>query len=118
MLPRAHKVIRKRDVEELAKTGRRFSSVFFIVKVKKNTTGNSRFIIIVSTKVSKKAVARNRVRRRVREIIRLALLPLARPFDVMVIVKQEALAATYQQLFDDLTMLYEKSTTVYKPYRR
>ncbi|MGB0757599.1 MAG: ribonuclease P protein component [Patescibacteria group bacterium] len=109
MLPRAHKLTKQRDIEELAKTGRRNSSVFFILKTRKNKVNTPRFVIVVSAKVSKKAVERNRIRRQVREIIRNSLIPLEKSIDSMVVVKQEALSADFTELHDQLAELYQKA---------
>lgn len=47
---------------------------------------HSRFAVVISKKVHKSAVGRNRMRRRVYEVIRLNVHRMARPSDVAVIV--------------------------------
>ena len=108
MLLRTYKITKKSEIEKLAKTGRRLGSVFFIVKVKKNILNTTRWIIIVSTKVSKSAVKRNRLRRQIREIIRVELLEDNTSSDIMVVVKDNALNADFSALKDDLLKLYKK----------
>lgn len=108
MLPRIYKLTKKRDIENLAKTGRRLGSVFFNVKYKKSAHTKERYLIVVSAKVSKKAVERNKVRRRVREIIRTEMLGDLGGFDIMVVVKDSALRAGFDALKSDLLNLLVK----------
>ncbi|MDM7324543.1 MAG: ribonuclease P protein component [Thermus sp.] len=64
--------------------------------------------IVVSKKVGK-AVVRNRVKRRLREILRRLHLPKAH---LLVIASPEAREATYAELFQDLTRALKKSGLV------
>jgi ribonuclease P protein component len=54
-----------------------------------NGRGKTRIAVVVSKKVLKSAVGRNRIRRRVYEAARLAL-PLRAPTDVLLLVQTEA----------------------------
>lgn len=69
-----------------------------------NTTGHARIGLIVARHRSS-AVARNRLRRRLREIwrreIRPAFPPLP-PWDVIIRARREAYGATFEQLRDEL----------------
>jgi len=67
--------------------------------------GEVRVGIVVSKKVGK-AVVRNRVRRRIREILRRMHLPAA---DLMVIARPEAATADYATLARDLLRALDKS---------
>ena len=66
----------------------------------------SRFGYAVSKRVGN-AVIRNRVRRRLREILRL--LPLREGFDVVITVRQEAAQATFQALQTELQTLLRRA---------
>lgn len=61
----------------------------------------TRLGLAVSRKVGK-AVARNRVKRRLREAFRRNHKALRPGFDLVVVARREAAAATYHQLADDL----------------
>jgi ribonuclease P protein component len=65
----------------------------------------SRFGFIVSTKVSKKAVVRNRIRRRLQAIIRVDRTSIIPGLDVVVIASPEAATSSYDVLHQVLTTL-------------
>jgi ribonuclease P protein component len=52
----------------------------------KNTRGKQRFAVIVSKKVLKSAVGRNRIRRRIYEALRLLLPSINQPADCLIMV--------------------------------
>jgi len=62
--------IQKGDVLRVMKEGASYHSPSFLLKVLKNQTKNTLFAVVVSKKISKTAVARNKNKRRVREIIK------------------------------------------------
>ena len=90
------------------KNGQAVRSHFVTVKYTNNPhRKNSRFAVVISKKVLKSAAGRNRVRRRVYEIIRHELPHFTGVHDVVVIafsaelatMPAEELAATLKQLF-------------------
>lgn len=62
------------------------SSIVTVKYVKNPCRSHSRFAVVVSKKVLKSAVRRNRIRRRVYEIIRLELPYLKNDQDVVIII--------------------------------
>lgn len=65
--------------------------------------------IVISTKVSKKAVVRNTIRRRLKEILRPMHLP---PCEMVIVAHPEAATADYWQLLKDLSFALKKSGLV------
>jgi ribonuclease P protein component len=53
------------------------------------------------------AVVRNKIRRRLREILRP--LPLREGFDVVITVRQDAAAASFHELYTELTLLLRRA---------
>lgn len=72
-------------------------SPFLVVYARANKSGKNRLGVTVSTKLGK-AVVRNRVRRRLREIYRLNQPSLAQGFDVVLVARTRAVGAAYREL--------------------
>jgi len=70
MLPRINRIKNKKDFEAIFKNSKSFKNSFFIFKIAKSNLGFNRFGFVVSQKVSKKAVVRNKVRRRLVEAVK------------------------------------------------
>ncbi len=73
MLDRKNRISKKKDIEKVLKKGKSFKEGPLILKTLKNDLDFCRFGFIVSQKVSKKAVVRNQIKRKLREIIRLKI---------------------------------------------
>lgn len=67
MLPKENRLKKKKEFEAVFKGGRHIKSQNFFIKYLANGTDKTRIGFIVSKKVSKKAVDRNRAKRRMRE---------------------------------------------------
>ena len=71
---------------------------------------HSRFSVVVSKKVHKGAVGRNRIRRRLYEIIRQELPKIKAPHDVAVIVfTSEIISMPYEDLATAMQNLFEEA---------
>ena len=109
MLAKQRRLVKERDFKRVNALGRSFFSSQFKIKVAKNDLDQSRFAVVTSTKLSKKAVVRNRLRRQASEILRLSANRAVGGADVVVWVKPPAIGAPYQQLEADLLGLLEKA---------
>jgi len=70
MLSTINRIKKKKDFEAIFKNSKSLRTNFFILKIRENGLGINRFGFVVSQKVSKRAVVRNRVRRRLSDIMR------------------------------------------------
>lgn len=91
------------------KSGKKEISRFFIIKKIPNQLSFSRFAIVTSKKCIKKAVDRNKIRRRIYESIRLNLKTTKSPQelsktaeDIVLIAKKNILEATFSEIKKDL----------------
>lgn len=86
MLPKVNRLKKKKDFEKVLKKGQGFKENFLVLKITKNNLKLSRFGFIVSTRFSKKAVVRNKIKRRLREIIRAKLAKIKKGRDGVIII--------------------------------
>ena len=69
MLPQHHRLKKEKDFTSVLRERRRIDEVGMFLKTKKNGLEESRFGIVVSKRVAKKAVDRNRIHRQLSESI-------------------------------------------------
>jgi ribonuclease P protein component len=73
MLKRANRLAKRKDIQTAFARGRTFFNPFFSIRFL-SKPGEKRFTVVVSTKIYKRAVARNRLKRLVREYLRKNLV--------------------------------------------
>ena len=96
----------------LYSNGKAVRSPLFTVKYVPNTHRSySRFSVVVSKKVIKSAVGRNRIRRRLYEYLRANTENLNAVYDIVVIcTSSELRTLPYDQISDQLTQLFTKAS--------
>ena len=87
--------------------GKSSASGLVAVYCRRGRRGRSQLGITVGTKVGK-AVVRNKIRRRLREIYRLHEPTIRRGFDIVIVARVKSRYATYQQLEADFLRLTDK----------
>lgn len=97
MLSKDHRLRHETDIAKVLKSKAGAFDNACGVKVKKNDLAVSRFAVVVGTKVSKKAVDRNRIRRQYREIIRSMMSAIKPGFDVILLTAKPSLELDYHQ---------------------
>lgn len=97
------------------KNGQAVRSHAITIKYVKNPhRAHSRFSVVVSKKVHKSAVGRNRIRRRLYEVIRQELPAIKSPHDVAVLVfSSEVMTMPYDELVATVRQLFS-SADLYK----
>jgi ribonuclease P protein component len=70
---------------------------------------------VVVPKQGRSTVSRNRVKRRLREIVRLYLLPTAEPIDFVIRARNEAYGASFEELRLDLVAAVERLSRALQP---
>ncbi len=109
MLPKENRLVRKPDFEKVKEKGEKFQSHLFGLLVFPNEEDVSRFGFVISTKLSKKAVKRNRVKRILREQVRLSLPKIKNGFDVIFLGKKALLEVSYKEIGKEIKRLFKKS---------
>ncbi len=88
--------------------GINLSSPNLIFKILFKTTPGSKFGFIVSNQVDKRATARNLIKRRLREIVRLNLNKFKLPIEALILAKIGAKKLEYSALEKELVSLFKK----------
>ncbi len=83
MLSKENRLKNKKDFDKIFKKGKGFKQDFLFIKIFKNDLDASRFGFIVSKKISKKAVARNKIKRKMRESVRLKIEKISPGYDLV-----------------------------------
>lgn len=105
MLPKDQR-LKKAEIEYILKKGQDGFSKLFIFKKSEKTDAYPRFAIITSQKLAKKAVARNRLRRKIYAAIRTNLPLIKNPkLDFVLIPKKKILNSTFQEIAEDITRI-------------
>lgn len=77
----------KKDFRKVFKEGDAVRGTFFFIKFRRNNLGFPRFGIVVPIKITKGAVARNRIKRILSEVIRSHTMTSGIGLDVIITVK-------------------------------
>jgi len=108
MLPKPHRLNRSKDISHVFQKGRSFFTKILGFKVVKNHLGVSRFGIITSIKVEKRATKRNKIKRRIREIIRLKLPDIKEGYDFLIIALPPIVDKNYQEISETIHQILQK----------
>ena len=109
MLAKTHRLHTDRDIAHVLKRGRSVWGVTMGVRGVANGLAITRATVVVSTKVSKRAVDRNVLKRRLREIVRAVFPKLQTGWDMMVLTKSSTKTLTFAQLQKELEGILRKA---------
>lgn len=102
MLVKQSRLAKEKDFKKIFKLGKSFYAKIFLVKILANDLEVNRYGIVISTKVSKKSVERNKLKRQFRAVIREFDKKLAVGFDLVIIVSPAALGQEYEFIKSEL----------------
>jgi len=121
MIPQDYRLKKMKDFEILFKEGRFFDGGIFTAKVwkidekkyprRKYLEDDLKIGLVVGLKVSKSAVKRNRLKRQMREVVRLELKDgkLKKGFMLAIIAKPSALGKDYAEIEKGITEIFRKA---------
>jgi ribonuclease P protein component len=108
-LPKPYRLPHARAFSTVYQQGRRASSKHLTLrvlqKVDSAAAGGSQFGFVVSQKVSKRAVVRNRLKRQVKAAVQALLPRLKSGFWVVVILRPGSIECDYEQFLRELEQL-------------
>lgn len=108
MLPKKNR-ISKDFFEKIFKEGGSFSFKYFLIKKVKISTAESAFTVVVSSKVAKKAVLRNKLKRRMRHIIKKILPSAQKGLGIIVILKKGVEKLDFWEMGKELKDNFQKA---------
>ena len=109
MLPKPYCLRKEKDFTLVVKKGKTIFSPEINFKFIKNNLKNSRFGFIVSTKIDKRATVRNKIKRRLREVIYQNLKKIKTGFDIIILTKPAIKNLDFWQIKEKLENLFKRS---------
>jgi ribonuclease P protein component len=109
VLARKFRLTKEKDFERVFKKGRMFSGAFISVKVLANDTEILRFGFVVSLKVSKKAVERNKIRRRLQDLAMAELKMGKKGADIVITAKAAVKEKNFKEISAEFKALIGKA---------
>lgn len=103
MLPKKNRLTKRKDFDLILKKGKAIKEGFLFFKFLPKKNGDSRFGIIVSKKISKKATVRNKLKRRIRALLRIKIKKLKKNVDGILI----ALPGLEEKKFQEIEFLID-----------
>lgn len=109
MFPKAQRINAKKEIDLLYKKGLVFNSDYLRVFVLNNNLKINRFTVVVSKKISSKAVIRNKIKRRLKRALFLVQASFSKKVDILVLVtNQDVQNLKITELSDKFSFLSKK----------
>jgi ribonuclease P protein component len=105
--PRSGRLLKRRDFDSVYQRGKRHFSAHITVFYLPRAEGDGLRVGFTVGKILGGAVERNRVRRRLREAVRLHRHELAVPIDVVINPKKSALKADFSELESEISRAFQ-----------
>ena len=110
MLPKRHRLPLRTELKRVQKNGRLYQGKLFSLLVCQQINDSpSRFAFIISTKIHKKAVERNRIRRLLTEAIRGNLANVKPGNEAVFLVKKAILKKQFKEVEEEVERLFGRA---------
>lgn len=110
MLARTYRLRKNSDFQRLYKTGKRFVSANLVLYYAPSKLQYSQVGFVVSKKVSKKAVVRNTLRRRVTALVQNYFSDIKSPTKAIILIRKDFSAVKPAELDAEIKQLLAKVT--------
>ena len=114
MLSKENRLARKDDFGKIHKRGKFYGDEFLAIRVLANNLDATRVGFLVGLKISKKAVIRNKVRRRLREVFGLLIKEnkLKKGCDIIVLVRPLIINKSYAEIEKAVSIVLKKANLI------
>ncbi len=112
MLAKINRLKKNKDIQKVFEKGRIFKQDLLILKILSNDLNESRFTFVVSKKFSKKAVTRNKIKRKLREIVYLNLKKIQKGVDVIIIASPGLELKDFKEIKEMISKLFKKAKII------
>lgn len=112
MINRKNRIKKKKDFEIIYKKSKIFKNNFLILRVLENNLEDCRFSVIISQKVNKKAVCRNKIRRRIYSIIKKNFNNLKIKADIVITIKIDIKDKSFKEVEEIIEKIFIKAKII------
>lgn len=112
MLAKINRLKKRKDFKLVFKKGKGFKEDFLVLKRIKNNLKRTRFGFIVGRKISKKATTRNKIKRRLRGLVRIRLGKVKTGFDVVLIAQPGLENKDFWEIEEIISKLFNKAKII------
>jgi ribonuclease P protein component len=109
LLPHLNRLKKKSDFETVFKLGKRIKGEKLFLVYNSNNKKINRYGIVVSSKVSRKATERNRLKRQINESLRKFFEDIKIGYDVIFVAQNNLKGETYEKINFELVVVLIKS---------
>ena len=117
-LKRAFRLRKSSEFQRVRQQGRSITSRLLTLAWIPNDVAQLRIGFVVSKRISKRAVDRNALKRRLGEAVRPLLPDLSPGWDIVFSARRETLTADLQALEQDIPALLRRARLLARPHRR
>ena len=110
MFPKKHRVRKEKKIKKILKNNQRINNKFFSLLYLKNHLGYARGTVIVSKKYDKRAVYRNKLKRKFREAAYHFIIKSSQNLDIIIIPKYNAKNINFHDIKSNLENAFKKIT--------
>ena len=112
MLPKENRLKKNKDFKKVFKEGKGFKEDFLVLKKAKNNLKISRFGFVVSKTFFKKATLRNKIKRRLRESVRIKINEIKKGIDGVVIAIPGLETKDFCEIKEIVNKLFKKAKII------
>ncbi len=114
MLSFKNRLKKRNDFSAVLEKGRTAYSDIVVMRFLENNLNETRFGFIVSKKISKKSVTRNKIKRRLREQVRIRILKIKKGLDIVIIAKRKIIEKDSKEIGNILEDIFLKNELINK----